>query len=542
MGGAVGAPGAAYAAATGATAADGRLTALAANATASAGAAGGADLVAQGLADLGNAINPFPVGPDSAYAIANGLPDATDVQTILAANSAVAAVLGAPNAVVLGAGTQGAVGAAEATGEQDFTSTITWTFAAAGLTGDVTLGLVGSDAPVSDIGTVEFTAALGGTQVVDRSFTDLGDAESFFDDNPIDLGAVGSVGTSGTETVTVTFTLTADGDDEGFGEQFLLGAVACFAAGTRISTTRGEINVEKLREGDIVRTREGTQPIVWIGHRRIDLLRHPHPEKARPIKIRRHAFAQNVPARDLLVSPDHAIFHNSALIPAKLLLNGRTVVQTRPRAITYFHIELPRHDILFAENQAAESYLDTGNRGLFANAETPFILHPGFAIHRWDDTCAPMVLDGAKLAATRAHLLARADRLGHATTTNPDLHLLADGRRIDAQHLPDGRLRLAIPKGARDLRLASRSAIPAEQLCASTDRRRLGVCVAAIEFVTPAGRQELALDDPALTAGWHNPETAWRWTTGEAHLALAGPALLHITLTSELPYIACRAA
>ena len=36
-------------------------------------------------------------------------------------------------------------------------------------------------------------------------------------------------------------------------------------------------------------------------------------------------------------------------------------------SIEYFHVELDRHDVLFAEGLAAESYLDTGNRGLFAN-------------------------------------------------------------------------------------------------------------------------------------------------------------------------------
>ena len=41
----------------------------------------------------------------------------------------------------------------------------------------------------------------------------------------------------------------------------------CYAAGTRIRTTRGEVAVEHLREGDIVLTVSGrTQPISWIGH------------------------------------------------------------------------------------------------------------------------------------------------------------------------------------------------------------------------------------------------------------------------------------
>jgi hypothetical protein len=278
------------------------------------------------------------------------------------------------------------------------------------------------------------------------------------------------------------------------------------------------------------------QPVVWIGQREIDLARHPRPEAARPIRIVRHAFARNAPSRDLLVSPDHAIFWNGTLTPAKLLLNGRTITQDAPAMVRYFHVELPCHDIIYAEGLAAESYLDTGNRAMFASAGPAMLLHPHFPIRHWSETCAPMTLGGEAVAATRRHLLARAERLGRATTEDPDLHLLADGRRLDAQPLPDGRLRLAVPKGVRALRLASRSGIARELLEGSADARRLGACIGKIEVVTPSGAFEMALDDPALGAGWHAPETGWRWTDGNASLGMKGPCLLHITLAGTLKF------
>jgi hypothetical protein len=323
---------------------------------------------------------------------------------------------------------------------------------------------------------------------------------------------------------------------------FMLGVVPCFVAGTRIATARGMVAVENLRIGDVVHTRDGTQPIVWIGHRRLDISRHPDPEAARPIRIARHAFAPGVPVRDLLVSPDHAIFHDGALVPAKLLLNRSTITQARPRAVTYYNIELLRHDILYAENLPAESYLDTGNRGMFENADTAFILHPAFAIHAWDDTCAPMVLEGKTLAKLRRHLLARAKRLGHAMTKDPGLHLLADGRRLDAQPAPDGTVWVAVPEAARRLRLVSRSAVPAQMLASSTDRRRLGVCVQRIEVITPSGRHELDIDDPTLGTGWHAQEKGWRWTDGHAAIDVQGPAVLVITLAGRLRYPELRLA
>ena len=128
-----------------------------------------------------------------------------------------------------------------------------------------------------------------------------------------------------------------------------------------------------IRIGDRVVTHAGTsRPVLWIGQRQLDLTRHPTPDSVRPIRIRADAFADGVPRRDLLVSPDHAVLRDGMLIPARLLLNGASIVRaTGQRAITYYHIELETHDILLAENLPAESYLDTGNRGMFANADVP---------------------------------------------------------------------------------------------------------------------------------------------------------------------------
>ena len=46
-----------------------------------------------------------------------------------------------------------------------------------------------------------------------------------------------------------------------------------------------------------------------------------------PVRIRRDAFAENMPHRDLLVSPDHAIFVDGKLICARQLMNGTTIRQ-----------------------------------------------------------------------------------------------------------------------------------------------------------------------------------------------------------------------
>lgn len=184
----------------------------------------------------------------------------------------------------------------------------------------------------------------------------------------------------------------------------------CFVRGTRIATSRGEVAVEDLAEGDLVLlARGGTAPVKWIGHRRVDIRLHPAPETMRPVRIRAGALGGGLPHRDLRVSPDHALFLDGVLVPAGLLLDDVGIVQDDVAQVEYFHVELPAHDVILAEGAAAESYLDTGNRQTFANA--PIVaLTPDLSIDvaafAAIEPCAEMVLGGEKLDAIRAGLRA----------------------------------------------------------------------------------------------------------------------------------------
>lgn len=191
---------------------------------------------------------------------------------------------------------------------------------------------------------------------------------------------------------------------------------ACFAAGTHIATPDGETRVEALAVGDTVRLGNGnTAPVTWIGHRDIDFRRHPNPAGMYPVRVRRGAFADNVPHRDLILSPDHAIHCEGVLIPVRHLINGRNVVQEAWDRVTWFHIELPQHDIVFAEGLPAESYLETGGRDFFANGDGVVRLTPaflpsdqGFVMREWEARgYAPLVVTGPVLERTRHALLQR---------------------------------------------------------------------------------------------------------------------------------------
>jgi hypothetical protein len=209
-------------------------------------------------------------------------------------------------------------------------------------------------------------------------------------------------------------------------------SVACFLAGTRIRTPDGEVPVERLRAGGLVITADGAcRPIVWIGHRRLDARLHPRPDRIQPIRIRKDAFADGVPCRDLLLSPDHAVLVDDVLIPVKLLENGGTVRRAAHRGvIDYFHIELDGHDVVVAEGLMVESYLDTGCRGMFDNGGGVVTLHPDLSRLARDALgCAPLVVAGPALAAARA-LLAQNALLITPPSTRSAAPVVAEARGL----------------------------------------------------------------------------------------------------------------
>jgi hypothetical protein len=342
---------------------------------------------------------------------------------------------------------------------------------------------------------------------------------------------------------------TPDGGGSGT-DVFLSDTPVCFAAGTRILTMAGERMVETLTQGDIVVTLSGaersTRPVKWLGRRRIDLTAHPRPETVAPIRIRRGALADNMPHTDLLVSPDHAIFVDGKLICARQLVNGATIWQEKDwTAVEYFHVELDAHALLLAEGLPAESYLNTGNRGFFANSGEPLMLHPDLTDEtdypkREAASCAPFVFDEGNVRPVWQRLAARAAALGQSaprpdTTTDADLHILAKGRTIRPLYGEKGSYIFVLPKDATEVRVVSRAGGPADVRPWLDDRRCLGVYVERIVLRSTTEVRDVPIDHPSLSQGWwaaeRNGTAMRRWTNGEAVLPLPpfhGPTMLEI--------------
>lgn len=139
--------------------------------------------------------------------------------------------------------------------------------------------------------------------------------------------------------------------------------VICFASGTLMRTPEGECPVEDLVAGDLVVTLDaGPQPIVWASA--TELCWPGHSEDELPIVIKADAFGSGQPSRDLIVSPQHKILvpfgetgADAVLAPVKGLIALRGVRQMRgKRWVTYHHLMLARHHVLWSEGVASESF------------------------------------------------------------------------------------------------------------------------------------------------------------------------------------------
>ncbi|MRU16731.1 type I secretion protein [Roseovarius sp. A21] len=273
--------------------------------------------------------------------------------------------------------------------------------------GDSLVGGAGDDTLVGDRGN---DTLIGGTGA-DEFFGGLDDDEMYLAEGDTayggdgddlfvlgDLGEVGSStiditggegGETGGDTLQLTADLTQDDitftntDDAagGLSGNFTMADgtvvnfseienIICFTPGTRIQTAQGERRIEELRVGDMVLTRDnGFQPIRWLGHSTVE-----GHGKFAPIAI--NSTVLDGARRPLLVSPQHRVLftgykaellfgHDEVLVAAKHLVDGRDVRVVERKLVTYFHMMFDRHEVIYAEGAATESF-HAGDTGIAA--------------------------------------------------------------------------------------------------------------------------------------------------------------------------------
>jgi hypothetical protein len=329
------------------------------------------------------------------------------------------------------------------------------------------------------------------------------------------------------KTVATTITLSANDSDGSASVSTTLTVTAtCFLRGTAIATPHGERAVEELAAGELVTVMENgeavSRPIRWIGGHRMVAAQHDNRDEAFPVRIRAGAFAPDVPHRDLLVTPEHCILVGGGLVPVRMLVNGGSILIDRSLPeYDFFHIELDQHGILLSEGLTTESYLDTGNRGLFGE------LADGAPVVQ-QAPAAPLTVAREQVEPIWNQLRDRSEQLGFAAahaapslTAEPDLRvLLSNGRELRPCWQDETRHMFRLPNGTRPVRLLSRASVPAQIIGPFVDdRRSLGVAVK--KLVLWDGLNGVVVPTEALALqGWHADEGTHRWTDGKAELAL----------------------
>ena len=145
--------------------------------------------------------------------------------------------------------------------------------------------------------------------------------------------------------------------------------VICFTSDAMIATPGGACSIVHLRPGDKVLTRDnGPQPILWTGQTTLSglaLRKHPY---LRPIRLRSDCMQSGLPQGDLCLSPAHRVLFcgpkaralygsDEVLVRASDLVNYRNISPDLAlHGVTYLHLLLDAHQIIFANGVATESF------------------------------------------------------------------------------------------------------------------------------------------------------------------------------------------
>lgn len=230
----------------------------------------------------------------------------------------------------------------------------------------------GNDVYVLDSGTAGYADILNGQAIA--LIDDTGTVDQFvsFGGSTVTATSGPAAGETSTNVGSVGFGQSLQSDDGGASYYTQTapnkGTVPCYAPGTMIDTPDGPRAVETLRPGDLVLTLDhGPQPIRWL--RSGD---HPLVEvevDGKPVLIAAGALGDDLPAQDLIVSPQHRIlvggggqltdyFDAEVLAPAKALTSLPGIRHMKGKSkITYIHFACDRHEVVTANGCLSEALL-----------------------------------------------------------------------------------------------------------------------------------------------------------------------------------------
>jgi len=187
--------------------------------------------------------------------------------------------------------------------------------------------------------------------------------------------------------------------------------VACLLRGTQVRTPAGEVAVETLAIGDEVLTVDGTaERIKWIGTRGYARPFINLGGRVAPVRFQAGSLGPSTPARDLYVSQEHAVLVDGVLVAAKLLVNGESIdIVSDFDLVEYFHLEFEEPQVVFTNGAPTESYVESGNRRMFANyAEYAALYGDRADAEAAHERRFCMIFEGSALDAIRRRLATEA--------------------------------------------------------------------------------------------------------------------------------------
>ncbi|MCP1232206.1 Hint domain-containing protein [Acetobacter indonesiensis] len=333
----------------------------------------------------------------------------------------------------------------------------------------------------------------------------------------------------------------------------------CFLAGTEISVCGSLQKVEDLAVGGQIDIFvDGTakqQTISWVGKSvRTVNSSFPDDEAGYPVRILKDAISDGVPFKDMLITAEHCLFFDGKFIPARMLVNGRSIYFDKSiTSYDYYHVETEQHSVIMADGMLTESYLDTGNRHAFTQKGNVISIG-GSRNLTWDDAAVPLDVSREFAEALFRQIETRAIAAGITKkdaapelTEEANLHLITDtGVSIRPAREHNGRIIFMIPTGVQSIRIASNASRPSDVVGPFVDDRRyFGVAVGDITLFEGNRSRTITshLTDRELD-GWNTLE--WedcRWTSGNGLLPLGerhpnSVALIAIQIRKTGPYLA----
>jgi hypothetical protein len=251
---------------------------------------------------------------------------------------------------------------------------------------------------------------------------------------------------------------------------------ACYLASQLVATPDGVCMVGSLAVGDVVLTQCGRRRIVWLQSFELHPTAEPQARRGAPVRIRADAISAGLPRIDLLVSPSHCLWIAGCLVPARLLVDGVTIVQETSAPVRYCHLlfDRPAHGQLISTASQVALLRDSLARGFGYTA----------------------------------------------------MQVMLDGRQLNAIEAGDTWQAFVIPAGVQHIQLLAPSAIAVARIDIETTTDRL---------VIPADHPGLVHGwEPCQ----QDHQMIWRTMRGGADLPLSsldGPARMTVHLVPALP-------